>query len=238
MKKLIVCWLCLLCFATAGCGKNMDNESALEAIEDGFYEEPEDSWETGTEPEIEDESRITWENGVKSGNEEIELNEPENGHIIAHNPEYLAPVYTPDHRRESNGMIIDGSFSYVIPEDYLDTVIGGSLIYVMDEDKGSHSIYVYTEDILGLNSKEVLEGYDKSIKDEFGEIEEEDIEEHNGLEYNHYLYDQAYDSEHGFVNIYVFANETALIYIEFYDTATVYDEAVIREYMDDIFFIG
>ena len=117
MKKLIVCWLCLLCFATAGCGKNMDNDSALEAIEDGFYEEPEDSWETGTEPEIEDESRITWENGVNSGNEEIELNEPENGHIIAHNPEYLAPVYTPDHRRESNGMIIDGSFSYVIPED-------------------------------------------------------------------------------------------------------------------------
>lgn len=232
MKKLIACGLCLFCFIIASCGTDKENASALTAIDSNGKA----SWEATSEQKTVDKSRSILEE-EEGDEEEGLLVEPENGHIIVHNPEYRAPVYTTTHSKDSDGTIKDGAFSYKIPKDYTETVVGGNLVYVMDEENGSHSVYVYTEDISGLDPKEVIDGYDSSIKDEFGETDQSDMETYNGLEYRHYLCDGADSGEHGFVNIYVLADETALIYIEFYDTATVYDEAVIKEFMNNIFLL-
>lgn len=233
MKKWIVYGLCLLCFMVTGCGGGTKNDSALAAIGDGDHEEENVSWED-IHTETDSNDSIV-QDDVLNAQEEGALAEPENGHIIAHNPDYRAPVFTAENIRDSNGVVIDGSFSYMIPENFSEAVIDGSLIYVLDEDKGSHSIYVYTEDISGSYPEDALAGYDISIKEEFGSPGESGIEEYNGLKYSHYLYDENNDGEHGFINTYVFANETGLIYIEFYDTATVYDMADIKEFMNHVY---
>lgn len=234
VKGKIVSVVCLLGLFLSGCGQGQDNDSALAAVnknipeDDGFYKENEPvRGEDYTENADKDEY-------LPENEAADRMEEPENGHIITHNPNYRAPARVPDSSKGADGYVFDGAFIYQIPEGYTDSIIDGSLVYVLEEEKGSHSIYIYTEDIAGLYPEDVLSDYDISVKETFGINAVSDEKEYNGLTFTHYLYDDLSGEEHGFINVFVHASNAGFIYVELYDGSAVYDEAKMNQLMDSI----
>lgn len=159
----------------------------------------------------------------------VPAEDPVYGHFIRHNENYVDTV--------STSVVPMGKYySYSIPEGYVESIIDGSLVYSKDSgtDGDKHSLFVYTEGVGEASPEDVLSEYDVTIKETFGKDCTSGEEEHNGMTFNHYLYDVNDSGYHMYTNIYTYADEKAVIYVEFYDSVSTYDDSVLKDFMDSI----
>lgn len=233
-KGNIIFGLCIIGLFLSGCGQEQENDSALTAVNVNITEEDDQLKEKGLVYGVDYIEDAVIDDNLQDEEASSPAEESENGHVIAHNPDYQAPALMSESTKGADGKIIDGAFSYKIPEGYIDSIVDGSLVYVLEEEKGSHSIYIYTEDISELKPEDVLADYDISVKETFGLNAVSDVREYNGLEFTHYMYDDLGGEEHGFINVFVYAGSNGFIYIEFYDHSGVYDEADVELFMNSI----
>lgn len=244
-RKCLV--VAVVMFVLTGCGAS--NESALdmnttvtnevmkksetEELKDTSQEEIVNSEDSDVYIEAQTNTEFEGTTDTVSMNEETDSNvteeeDPEYGHFIRHNENY-------EDKDSSSYVPMDAYYSYVIPEGYIESIQDGSLVYSKEEsDANKHSLYVYTEGIAGADKEVVFANYDTTIKETFGEDCTVDEEEHNGMNFQHYLYDRNDNGYHMYANIYFYVDDNALIYVEFYDSVSSYDDKVLKDFMDSI----
>ena len=172
---------------------------------------------------------LTVTNDTETQDVSIPAEDPVYGHFIRHNENYVDTV--------STSVVPMGKYcSYTIPEGYVESILDGSLVYSKDSgtEGDKHSLFVYAEGTAGSSVEDVLADYDVTIKETFGKDCTSGEEEHNGMTFNHYLYDVNDNGYHMYTNIYTYADEKAVIYVEFYDSVSSYDDSVLKDFMDSI----
>lgn len=161
---------------------------------------------------------------IQDSNNQVE--DPIYGHYIRHSDSYVD---------ESVDAIIpmDMYYSYDIPDNYEESIIDGVLVYSSNLSN-KHTLFVYTESASGISSDDILANYDVMITEAYGDKYISGEEEYNDMVFNHYRYDINDNGYHVYANIYTYADDKAGIYIEFYDTASTYDDMIIQNFMESI----
>lgn len=157
-----------------------------------------------------------------------ELDDPVYGHFIRHNENYV----------DTSASVVPMGmyYSYEIPEGYIESIKDGNLVYSKEggDAADNHSLFVYTEGIGEVSKEDVLAKYDVDIKEVFGEDCTSGEEDHNGMTFNHYLYDVNDSGYHMYTNIYTYSDERAVIYVEFYDSVASYDDTILQDFLNSI----
>lgn len=239
-KKCFYAGIVVSMLVLAGCGK--ENESAL-ALDTDVTKEVQGDSVAGNEKE--EPQKIEQEVAATDDTETVQQDvtqvaaegadfahtqeDPVYGHFIRHNENYVDTSAT-------SVVPMGMYYSYEIPDGYIESIKDGNLVYSKEggDIADNHSLFVYTEGIGDVSKEDVLSKYDVNIKEVFGEDCTSGEEDHNGMSFNHYLYDVNDNGYHMYTNIYTYSDDRAVIYVEFYDSVASYDDRILQDFLNSI----